>query len=42
MIYYSAIQGAAAGMIISSQISNGLIELPENSTVSLRFNNVSI
>ena len=42
LIYHSAIQGEAAGMIISSQLSNGFIELPQNSTVLLRFTNVRI
>ena len=42
LICHRAIQGTAVGMVLSSQISNGFIELPENSTVMLRFSNVSI
>lgn len=39
--HYSVVSGSAAGMVISSQISSGFIELPENGTVKLKFNNVS-
>ena len=41
-VYSEEYNTTSSGMIISSKISEEFIQLPENGTVQLKFNNVSI
>jgi len=40
--FYSEREGTASSLVISSQISRDFIELPSNSAVKLKFDNVCI